>query len=75
MAHFFPSPQHQLGVNNNAARAAKGNVTKKEKYEDKVIWKAHVLDSILFAWKMNIGPESPQHFRLGQNNCMTCDVA
>ena len=38
-----------------------------------------MLDSILFAsfatqaWKMNIGPESSEHFRLRQNNCMTCD--
>ena len=34
---FFPSTQHQLGVNNNDVRVAKGNVIKKEKYEDKVI--------------------------------------
>ena len=39
---LFPSTQHQLGVNNNDVRVAKGNVIKKEKYEDKVIWKAHV---------------------------------
>ena len=42
MAHFFPSTQHQLGVNNNDVRVAKGNVIKKEKYEDKMIRKVHV---------------------------------